>query len=306
MRHVSIARPKWSANPGAEWRDLAPGQPGYPRLLAEIDSAPPLQVRGDIDDAVEMVAVVGSRGSTPYGEELALELGSGLARAGMVVVSGLALGIDSCAHRGALAAGGRTVAVMGTGRDRIYPWQHRALAGWIARRGALVTQFPIGLQPLRANFPQRNATISGMCLGVVVVEATRHSGAMLTAGSAGDQGRLVMAMPGSVHSPNSTGCHDLIRDGAVLVTSAEEVVREVRRDPLFQLLAVARSSAGTPSPYGDLRDAILDLLQGAPMTLEQLCAHVQPPPREVAAAVGRLRLDGVVTVRRGMYWKLSG
>ena len=284
----------------ARWRRVGPKEAGYPRLLREVRPAPEIEVAGDLDAEAEMVAIVGSRRCSTYGEELAYDLGGELAGAGMVVVSGLARGIDGSAHRGALDAGGRTVAVMGTGRDTIYPHQHRELARLILGQGALVTQFPAGLLALPQNFPQRNATISGMSLGVVVVEARRRSGAMLTAGSAGTQGRVVMAMPGSVHNPNSRGCHDLIRDGARLVTGPEEVIQELRADPLFRLLRAA-PALEPRRRYGDHRDRILVLLESRGMTLEDITAGLGLPPREVATALASLRLDRAVELRGGVY-----
>src|SRR6202171_3074593 len=199
--------------PPLSWHRLQPDDDGYPALLREIQRPPGLDVAGDLDGGDEVVAIVGSRLSSPYGEDLAYEMAAELASSGIVVASGLARGIDACAHRGALDAGGRTIAVMGTGRDRMYPIEHLALARRISGQGALVTQFEPDSAPVRTTFPTRNQTLSGLSLGVVVVEAKRRSGAMLTAGSAADQGRLVMAVPGSVHSPTSAGCHDLLQIG---------------------------------------------------------------------------------------------
>lgn len=248
-----------------------------------------------------MVAVVGARRSTAYGEEVAHEIGYELAVAGLVVVSGMARGIDAAAHRGALDAGGRTVAVMGTGPDSIYPPEHRALAERIAGSGALVSQFAVGTRPLKGNFPMRNETISGLSLGVVVVEARRRSGAMLTAGSAGNQGRAVMAVPGSVLNPASQGCHDLVRDGARLVTCARDVLTEVRAESLFRLVDIGRSSAGLHANYGDVRDEVLHLLRTGSMTLDEVVAGLEALGPDVVTAVARLRLDGEIRLRDGAY-----
>jgi DNA processing protein len=247
-----------------------------------------------------MVAVVGSRRSTPQGDELAFQIAFGLARAGAIVVSGLALGIDSWAHRGALR-GGRTVAVMGTGPDIIYPYRNRRLAEEIAGQGALVTQFPVGAAPNGFNFPIRNETISGLCLGVVVVEARVQSGAMLTAGAAGVQGRAVMAVPGSVSNPNAAGCHALIRDGARLVTCAAEVLAELQGDALLGVLEAESGGPKTHPAYGDTRDQVLDVLRGGPLTLDQVCAHVGGAVQGVATAASRLRLDHRIELRDGLY-----
>ena len=282
------------------WRSLAPTDAGYPRLLREIAKPPPIEVAGELDALAHMVAIVGSRRCSVYGEELAFELGHDLALAGIVVVSGLALGIDGSAHRGALAAGGRTIAVMGTGRDTIYPHRHRDLARQIAASGALVTQFPPDAAPHRGHFPARNATISGMCLGVVVVEAKRRSGAMLTAGAAGSQGRTVMAMPGSVHSPTSRGCHDLVRDGARLVCGVDEVLQEIDADPIAHLVEAERAAAPHPA-YGDARDDVISVIAASAMTLDEVCDRLPIPARDVVTALAELRLDGVVELRSGVY-----
>ncbi len=275
-----------------------PDSGDYPALLRKVDGAPSLAVRGSLEPGAEMVAIVGARRASSYGEEVAYELGLRLAAAGVTVVSGMARGIDGAAHRGALDGRGRTVAVMGTGPDTIYPPEHRLLAGRIAASGALVTQFGVGMRPLKSNFPTRNATISGMSLGVVVVEARRQSGAMLTAGSAGSQGRTVMAVPGSVHNPASRGCHDLIRDGALLVASAHDVLGELRSDPLMRLLDAPAEPA---SVYGDARDAILGALSAGSLTLEEIVATVAVPSSEAVTAVARLRLDQQVRIREGAY-----
>ena len=286
--------------PALRWRRLEPADPDYPALLGEIPTPPGIDVAGDLGARDEVVAIVGSRLSSPYGEEVAYEMAAELAAAGIVVASGLARGIDACAHRGALDAGGRTLAVMGTGRDRVYPAEHFYLARKIANQGALITQFVPGTMPVRTNFPTRNQTLSGLSLGVVVVEAKRRSGAMLTAGSAADQGRLVMAVPGSVHSPTSAGCHDLLRDGAHLVVSAEEVVQEVRGDPLFRFLRPEPLVSG-PAPYGDLRDELLRALSSRSLSLDQLCTRTGAAARDVATATAQLRLDEAVVVRDGLY-----
>ncbi|HXA42531.1 MAG TPA: DNA-processing protein DprA [Candidatus Solibacter sp.] len=286
--------------PPLNWRRIEPAEAEYPALLKEVKAAPGLDVAGELRAADEVVAIVGSRLSSPYGEDVAYEMAAELASAGFVVASGLARGIDACAHRGALDAGGRTIAVMGTGRDRVYPPEHFYLARRIAEQGALVTQFREGTAPLASNFPSRNQTLSGLSLGVVVVEAKRRSGAMLTAGSAADQGRLVMAVPGSIYSPTSVGCHELLRDGAHLVSSAEEVVQEVRRDPLFRLLDVAPKTEQPPA-YGDLRDDLMRVLRSHRLSLDQICGRTQRPAREVAMAAAQLRLDGAITLRDGLY-----
>ncbi|HEX6987510.1 MAG TPA: DNA-processing protein DprA, partial [Planctomycetaceae bacterium] len=198
---------------------LARGTPGYPHLLSTIPDAPAvLYVRGTLAPRDEIaVAIVGSRRCTYYGLSQAERLAGGLARAGVTVVSGLAKGIDAAAHRGALAAGGRTLAVTATGLETVYPPGHEGLAAEVAAAGAVLTEFRLSQKPLAGLFPQRNRVISGLSLGVIVVEASRKSGALHTARHATEQNRDVFALPGRVDSAASEGCHDLIRDGAALI-----------------------------------------------------------------------------------------
>lgn len=205
------------------------GCPGYPRSLSEICDAPPvLYRRGDYLPQDELaVAIVGSRRATLYGRQQAERLAGGLARAGFTVVSGLARGVDAAAHRGAMAAGGRTIAVCATGLSNIYPPEHDELAGEVAAHGCLFSESPLARGPLKGLFPQRNRIISGLSRGVVIVEAGRQSGALHTARHALEQGREVFAVPGRIDSPESTGCHDLIRDGVTLVQSVDDILTEL-------------------------------------------------------------------------------
>jgi DNA processing protein len=224
-----------SRNRGAD--PLVWGGDGYPALLAAIPDAPfLLWVRGDRAClAKPAVAIVGSRAATPYGLEAASRLGADLAAEGVLVVSGLARGVDSASHRGALSAGGDTVAVLGSGVDVIYPPEHARLAAEIADHGAVVSEFVPGTVPAPFHFPARNRIISGLSLAVVVVEAAEKSGSLITAGCALEQGRAVMAVPGSVLSGRHRGCHALIRDGAAVVESAEDVLDELRGSPLARV-----------------------------------------------------------------------
>lgn len=208
---------------------LTEADAGYPRSLREIHDPPGvLFVRGTIkpDDALA-VGIVGTRHGTHYGLRQAERLAGGLARAGLVIISGLARGIDAAAHRGALAAGGRTIAVLASGVMSIYPPEHDRLAEEVAEHGALVSEAPPQCEPLPGMFPQRNRLISGLSLGVVVVEAAERSGALITARHAMEQGREVFAVPGNVDSRASRGCHRLLRDGARLVESADDVLEEL-------------------------------------------------------------------------------
>lgn len=202
----------------------------YPPLLKEISDPPPLLfILGDKSLlATEQLAIVGSRTPTPMGERTAEEFATSLAAVGWTITSGLALGIDSACHRGALMAEkGHTIAVTGTGIDRVYPARNRDLAHDIAQNGAIISEFPLGTAPVPGNFPRRNRIISGMSRGVLVVEAALRSGSLITAKQALEQGREVFALPGSIHNPLSRGCHSLIRQGAKLVETAEHIYEEL-------------------------------------------------------------------------------
>lgn len=217
------------------WPDL-----DYPPLLREIPDPPVmLYVMGNRRVLSRpQLAIVGSRHPTPMGGENARAFAKSLAGAGLVITSGLALGIDGAAHRGAVEAGGKTIAVVGTGLDRVYPPRHRDLAHDIIRHGALVSEFPLGTPPKPENFPARNRLISGLSLGTLVVEAALQSGSLITARLATEQGREVFAIPGSIHSPQSRGCHALIRQGAKLVETAQDILEE-----LGPLASVAHQAA---------------------------------------------------------------
>ena len=205
------------------------GSAAYPRMLGEICDAPHvLYCRGSIEPRDHLaVAIVGSRRCTVYGKQQAERLADGLSRAGVTVVSGLARGIDSAAHRGALSAGGRTFAVMATGLAHIYPPEHAELAGEVAAHGALLSEARLDQAPVAGLFPQRNRIIAGLSLGVIIVEASRRSGALYTARHAMEQGREVFAVPGRIDSLASEGCHDLIRDGATLVRGVDDVLESL-------------------------------------------------------------------------------
>lgn len=218
---------------------LTPADDAYPEPLRSIADAPrQLFVRGKLPDG-SMLAIVGSRRATPYGLRVAHWLAAEAAAAGFVVVSGLARGIDAAAHRGALHANEPTVAVLATGLDVIYPPEHRELADTIAANGALLTEAPLGTAPLPSRFPMRNRIISGLSVGVVIVEAAERSGALITARTALDQGREVFAVPGSIENPLTVGTHRLIQDGAKLVQTPADIFDE------FQELGLSRARART-------------------------------------------------------------
>ena len=287
----------WAEGEGV--RILARDDPRYPPALAEL-SAPPilLFVRGDPDVLQEpMLAIVGSRNPTPVGRDTTRDLARHLAGCGLTIVSGLAIGIDGAAHAGALE-GGRTVAVLGTGPDRIYPARHRDLARRIAENGALVTEYPPGTAPIGSNFPRRNRIISGLGLGTLVTEAALKSGSLITARYAVEQGREVFAIPGSIHNPLARGCHALIRDGAKLVESAPDILEE-----LGPLLGPFVSETGTTGGHdiaqGDGLDAeylkLLETLGHDPLAPDELVRRTGLPAQSVSSMLLLLELEGYVS-----------
>lgn len=287
---------------GGEGRQvLTLGDADYPRRLLESPDPPLLlYVQGDpVHLAGPAIAVVGSRKPTPQGLDNARAFASAFGDAGYAVVSGLALGVDGAAHEGALASGAPTVAVVGTGLDRVYPRRHLDLARRIARQGALVSEFLPGTPPLAENFPQRNRIIAGLCLGTVVVEAALQSGSLITARLANEAGREVFAVPGSIHAEQSRGCHALIRDGARLVESAAEVLDELRQPGLP--LAPARTAAA-PVASTERPDAVLEALGHDPVTLDSLQARTGWPTAELLARLLDLELEGrVARLPGGLY-----
>lgn len=225
---------------------LTPRDPGYPPLLLGTADPPDvLYTRGTIvpDDRLA-IAVVGARRATPAGLELAERIGGDLARRGFTVVSGLARGIDAAAHKGALAGGGRTIAVLGSGLDRVYPAEHEALARSIAERGALLSEKPFGTAPKAGHFPERNRIIAGMTWATVVVEAARDSGSLITANLALEEGRLVFAVPGAVGEPNAEGTNGLLRSGAHCCRGAEDVIEDLGPQLLDTAAAIGRARGG--------------------------------------------------------------
>jgi len=270
----------------------------FPAHLREVPAAPDrLWVRGRlVDEDALAIAIVGSRRATPFGLELAERLAGDLAARGITVVSGLARGIDSAAHRGALEAGGRTIAVLGCGVDVVYPPENRRLAARIAERGALLSQFAPGAPALAHHFPVRNRIIAGLALGVVVVEAAEQSGTLITAGHAGDLGREVMAMPGRAGAPTSRGTHRLIRDGAALVEGWEDVVALLPARWRACVATVPLAPAGDPAApaSGSNEDSLLALIGTEPVTMEELIERSGLAASRAAARLLALELEGRV------------
>lgn len=265
-------------------------QDGYPKnLLGIFDPPPVLYVRGQILPSDELaIAVVGTRSATEYGRLVAEKMGSELARRGITVISGLARGIDSAAHRGALSARGRNLAVLACGVDLVYPPENRDLARRIAENGALISEFPLGTKPVKQNFPMRNRVISGLALGTVVVEAGDKSGALITAAFALDQGREVYAVPGNITSRMSKGTNGLIKRGAKLVDSVEDIVEDL--SDLFKWIKVERPE----EPIKRSEALILEILEEGPMHMDLLMERSGMGFGELSAALIGLQLKGLV------------
>jgi DNA processing protein len=275
--------------------------PEYPPLLRQSPGAPAaLYVLGSVTSlASPQLALVGSRNPTPAGCSTARDFAAWFARAGLTVTSGLAEGIDAASHAGALAAGGATVAVCGTGLDRVYPAGHAALAARIRAQGALVSEFPPRTAPLRQHFPRRNRIISGLSLGTLVVEAARHSGSLITARLAAEAGREVFAIPGSIHSPLSRGCHQLIKQGAKLVEEAADVISELRFSVPKEELTMSPSEPAGQAVLDKEYEMLLDALGFAPATIDGLVARTHLPSGSVASMLLILELEGRVAALPG-------
>lgn len=275
----------------------------YPPLLREIPDPPvALYVVGEPAWLTRpQIAVVGARNPTPSGRDNARAFAQALSRAGLTITSGLALGIDAAAHLGALACGGSTVAVCGTGLDRVYPAAHRHLAHTIAERGALVSEFPLGTPPRAQNFPVRNRLISGLSLGVLVVEAAAQSGSLITARCALEQGREVFAIPGSIHSPLARGCHALIRQGAKLVETVEDVLEELGAIARH-VVHSAPASPAAPAPPPGLAPELQGLLEHMgydPVGVDVLVARSGLTADAVSSMLLQLELLGCVAACPG-------
>ena len=273
----------------------------YPRALLEIADPPAvLYAHGRLELLQHpALAIVGSRNASAQGESNAEHFARTLSDAGLAIVSGLALGIDAAAHRGGLAGASSTIAVLGTGVDVVYPNRNAELAAEIARRGLLVSEFALGTPAIAHNFPRRNRLISGLARGCLIVEAAIASGSLITARCAADQGRDVFAIPGSIHSPLSKGCHALIKSGAKLVESADDVLSELAG---FQPMARASTLAAAPA----VDSGLLAVMGHDPVDVDSLCARAGLSPEEVTSQLLRLELDGRVTaLPGGLYQRLE-
>ncbi len=275
---------------------------GYPKLLAEIPDPPPiLYVRGELkpEDAWA-VAVVGTRRVSTYGREVTRRLVSVLAQSGVTIVSGRARGVDAVAHQTALEVGGRTIAVLGCGIDLVYPPEHRELARRIAAQGALVSEYPLGTQPEPGNFPPRNRIISGLSLGVVITEAGRNSGALITADYAAEQGRDVFAVPGSILSAGCAGTTRLIQDGAKPVLDAADILQE-----LNLTMVAEQKEARQALPTTETEALILAHLSAEPVHVDDLPRAVGLPVAQVTSTLALMELKGMVRQVGGMKYVAS-
>ncbi|HEY2862425.1 MAG TPA: DNA-processing protein DprA [Casimicrobiaceae bacterium] len=280
----------WLDHPGHSL--LAWDDPAYPRALLTIAEPPAvLHFTGELELLNRpAVAIVGSRNATPQGRDNAEASAVALSDAGLTIVSGLAQGIDAAAHEGGLSGAAKSIAVVGTGIDRIYPAANKALAHRLAEAGGLLSQFTLGTAPLPGNFPQRNRVISGLVRGVLVVEATPASGSLITARFAAEQGREVFAIPGSIHSPFSKGCHRLIKDGAKLVETAQDVLDELGLGPAR---TSARTAAERAPPQGEA-ERVLAALGHDPVGVDLLAERAGLAASAVAVALVELELEGEV------------
>lgn len=286
------------------YRIVTMADPDYPRLLRELPDPPPfLYVSGSLVSASANIAMVGSRTATSYGIHVTRMLAEGLSVQGLTIVSGMARGIDTAAHGGALKAGGKTIAVLGSGFDNIYPLQNRKLFDSITENGAVVTEFPMAAMPEAHNFPQRNRVISGMSMGTIVVEATRKSGSLITARLAAEQNREVFAVPGSIYSSNSTGTHALIRDGAKLVEKTSDVLEE-----LGSFTASGLSDSSTQKTARNRvvikelsmeEQKLFAIIEEYPIHIDELTRKSTLSPGTVSAVLLQMELKGLVTQSPG-------
>lgn len=295
---------EWLKIPGHHlitWSDV-----DYPVLLREIPDPPiALYVVGQRSLlSTPQIAIVGSRNPTPMGRENAHAFAKNLAHSGLTITSGMALGIDGAAHRGALEAGGKTIAVAGTGLDRVYPPRHRELAHQIAEHGALVSEFPLNTPPKPENFPVRNRLISGLCLGTLVVEAALQSGSLITARLATEQGREVFAIPGSIHAPQARGCHALIRQGAKLVETAQDVLEEL--GPLANVVYAAVENTRAAASLAPPMVSLLEHIGHDPVSVDSLIERSGLTADVVSSMLLQMELNGwVCSSPGGVYQRTS-
>jgi DNA processing protein len=307
---------------GDDRRVAVLGDAAYPSALLDIED-PPLMLymlgaqvnraQPAIKTIAVNLAIVGSRNPTPQGESNARQFAKVFGSAGLCVVSGLALGIDGAAHDGAMLGGGETIAVVGTGLDRVYPKKHLTLAHRIAQQGMLISEFPLGTPPLMANFPKRNRIISGLSRGTLVVEAALQSGSLITARLASEQGKEVFAIPGSIHSPQSRGCHALIKQGAKLVEVAQDVLEELNlpgagstRFGAAQSEVTDEEAATDPEAVEPTNDPLIAALGFDVVSLDALQARTGIDTAQLQARLLELELDGhLARLPGGLFQRLA-
>lgn len=272
----------------------------YPALLSEIPAPPPvIYVRGQLQETDSVaVAIVGTRRATAYGRDITQRIAFDLAQAGVTIVSGLALGVDGVAHRAAIEAGGRTIAVLGSGIDVIYPGEHRDLARRISEQGAVISDYVPGTKPDRFNFPPRNRIISGLSLGVVVTEAPDRSGALLTVNFAAEQGRDAFAVPGPVHASASAGCLRIIREGATMVRSADDILEDLH----IRRISMPIEPVQTALPLSPEDRNLLNLLTGQAQHIDDIAEKASRPVPEISGHLMMLELQGLVRSTGGGFY----
>jgi DNA processing protein len=291
------------------YRILCLTDPDYPCLLREIPDPPPLlYVAGTIDPSENCLAVVGSRNATSYGVTTTRQLCGDLVGKGLCIVSGMARGIDTAAHEGALMGKGRTLAVLGSGLEQIYPTENRDLFQKITENGAVITEFPMNAQPEAHHFPQRNRIISGISLGTLVVEATRNSGSLITARLAAEQNREVFAIPGSIHSFKSTGTHVLIKQGAKLVEQVQDILDELnlenRRFPGTRNTINGKPASSSLPPLSESESLVFTALSTYPVHSDELVRKLSLTSGKLMAILLQLELKGLVQQTEGNYFSV--
>jgi len=296
---------QWLSAPNNHLVTLA--DPEYPKALLEISDPPPyLYAKGNLALLNQpSIAIVGSRNASVQGEKNAEAFAYDLCQHGLCIVSGLALGIDGAAHCGALKANGATIAVVGTGLDIVYPSKHRELAHQIVERGLILSEFPLGTPSKPQNFPKRNRIISGLSLGCLVVEANVQSGSQITARMAAEQGREIFAIPGSIHSPMSKGCHQLIKQGAKLVDCIQDITEELKLQSRLNTTPSSTQAQPNSISTNSPEQLLLDTMGFDPAPLERLVALTGLTVAEVSSMLMLLELDGkVASLSGGQYQKI--
>lgn len=300
---TSIVNRKFTKDPVGELKKIKRSgvriityqDPNYPIALKKIHDPPMLlYVKGnEIPKNLSFIGVVGSRNPTHYGLKAAEKIAQGLARRGFGVVSGMARGIDSAAHWGCLAGHGFTIAVFGTGIDKVYPASNKKLMLQIIHEGAVISEFPLGTPPEPKNFPIRNRIISGLCMGIVVVEATKNSGSLITASQALEQGREVFAVPGSIDSFKSRGCHFLIKQGAGLIENSDDILDELGLNYRFAPKTDTFTQEQLP-PLDECEKIIFDIIGDYPIHIDQITRQGNMEPREVSSILMKMELKGII------------